>query len=299
VVDLAMPSLDASGAPRAMFLFTVVGLLGLAVAYLARSRPCTVDLDGPARPLRTAEWVLPVALVDVLFAGFVLVQLTVLFGGHRHVLDTAELTYAQYARGGFWQLLVVTGLTLGVLAGAARWAPRTRPLDRVLLRVLLGTLAGLTLVIVASALRRMALYEDAYGYTRLRVFVMGVELWLGLLFVLVLVAGVRIDGRWLPRLALGTAVAGLLALAVLNPDRFIAAQNVDRYARSGRIDFYYLGSLSADAVPELARLPEPQRSCALALMSVPDDDWRSYNLARVSARAVLGPRTGACRNVQW
>ena len=47
------------------------------------------------------------------------------------MLDTDGLTYADYARGGFWQLLVVTGLTLVVLAGAARWAPRDTRADRV------------------------------------------------------------------------------------------------------------------------------------------------------------------------
>ena len=41
-----------------------------------------------------------------------------------YVLRTAGLTYAEYARGGFWQLLVVTGLTLAVIAVAARKAPR-------------------------------------------------------------------------------------------------------------------------------------------------------------------------------
>jgi hypothetical protein len=288
LVDRVMPSGDFSHLPRWVLLFTLVGSLGLGTGYLASTRPAVEERNGDvSRRLRRLEWALPIALVDGLFATFVVVQLAVLFGGHRHVLETAGLTYAEYARGGFWQLLVVTGLTLAVMAVAGRWAPRVLPADRLLIRVLLGGLAALTLVIVWSALRRMSLYEQAYGYTRLRVFVTGVELWLGLLFVMIMVAGFRLRARWLPRAALAAAVVGMLGLAVLNPDRFIAARNVDRYQQTGRIDLDYLSELSADAVPEMARLPEPLRSCVLWRTTVEADDWRTVNIARSQARPII------------
>jgi hypothetical protein len=79
--------------------------------------------------VRRLEWVLPLALLDALVAAFVLVQLTVLFGGSRHVLRRAGPTYAEYARSGFWQLLAVSALTLLVIAGAMRWAPRRTRAD--------------------------------------------------------------------------------------------------------------------------------------------------------------------------
>jgi hypothetical protein len=207
------------------------------------------------------------------------------------VLRTNGLTYAQYARSGFWQLLAVTGLTLVVVALAARFAGR-QSADRVLMRVLLGLLSALTLVIVASALVRMWTYEQAYGFTRLRLLVSACELWLGLVFVLVLVAGIRLRGRWLPPAALGTAAAALLGLAILNPDGFIAGHNVDRFFQTGRIDDSYLGTLSPDAVSQLRRLPEPWRSCVLqpirnGLIDLGTDTVTEWNLAREQARAQL------------
>lgn len=66
------------------------------------------------------------AALVALFAAFVLVQITVLFGGDAHVREAGEPTYAEHARGGFWQLLAVTALALAVLAAAARWAPASR-----------------------------------------------------------------------------------------------------------------------------------------------------------------------------
>ncbi|MEV1158254.1 DUF4173 domain-containing protein [Micromonospora chokoriensis] len=280
------------------------GLLG--GAFLVSRPP---DLEGlrPKQP-RTAhrlEWTLPLGMLVALFSVFVLVQLTVLFGGAGHVLRTAGLTYAEYARGGFWQLLAVTALTLLVIAVAARRAPKATRADRLLVRVLLGALTALSLVIVASALYRMQVYADAYGATRLRLVVATIELWLGLLFVLVGVAVVRLRADWLPRLVIGTAVLALLGLALVNPDRLVAERNVDRYLQTGRLDVGYLSGLSADAVPALVRLPEPVRVCALGQIAaeLPWDGVWETNLGRERARRMMEtiPLIGSetpCRELQ-
>jgi hypothetical protein len=230
----------------------------------------------------------------VLFAIFVVVQFTVLFGGVEHVLGPNGPSFAEYARKGFWQLLAVTLLTLGVLGIAARWAPRDTRTDRIAIRLLLGALALFSLVIVASALYRMHVYQEAYGFTQLRVLVSMCELWLGGIFVMVLAAGVRLAAGWLPRAAVATAMAALLGLVALDPDQFIADRNIDRYAQTGRIDVLYLSSLSADAVPALDRLPADLRACALARiaedLATSSDTWNAWNLARSRARALLADR---------
>ncbi|MDN5930594.1 MAG: DUF4173 domain-containing protein, partial [Pseudonocardia sp.] len=238
----------------------------------------------PSR-LRPAEWALPVGLLVGLFALFVGVQFATLFGSDAHVLATTGLTYAEYARSGFWQLLAVTVLALGVIVLGARWAP-----PRAGRRGLLSALAGLTLVIVASALSRMWLYQEAYGFTVLRLLVLVCELWLGLGFVLVLGTVLTRRPRRPLRAMVVTGAAALLVLAVFDPERFVAEQNVARYAETGRIDVEYLTELSADAVPVLAGLPEPLRSCALGPIgarTTPTGDWRSANLGRAQARDVL------------
>ncbi len=299
MLSVLIPSVDGG---------TLVRWLGSAVAAVVVTAVAAHGLltgtpvpEPGSRPglVRRVEWALPVGGLVALFAGFVAVQATVLFGGGEHVAKTAGLTYAEYARAGFWQLLMVTGLTVIVVGVAAQIAPRATVSDRVLLRTLLGLLSVLTLVIVASALSRMAAYEQAYGFTRQRLLVTVGELWLGVLFLLTLVAGIKLRGRWVPRAALAAAVGALIGLAVLNPDAFIARQNVNRADKHG-IDLYYLSTLSADAVPALRKLPEPYRSCALAVIadelnggSAPSsgsdrrDAWQEWNLGRATARAHL------------
>lgn len=304
-----IPEVQVSNPVGRLLLGGVVAGVALGVAYLRR-RPPAVDLLAlrPSRPVARWEWAVPVAVLTALFAGFVAVQVRTLFGGAGHVRDTAELTYADYARQGFWQLTAVTVLTLAVIAVAARRADRRTIRDRLLVRALLGALCVLTLVVVASALHRMTLYENEFGYTRLRLAVRATELWLGVVFALVLAAGVRLSGRWLPRAVLASAALGLLGFAALNPDGHIAEQNVQRYADTGRIDVDYLRTLSVDAVPALDRLPEPERSCTLSRIAVREGlagragdpvragaTWYEFNFARTRAAQILADRpVGTC-----
>jgi Domain of unknown function (DUF4173) len=281
------PPLDA--VPRRVLAFVLV--LALVVGLvLARRRPPTWEVGSTERRATFVEWAIPLALLDALFLAFVVVQVAVLFGGNDRVLHTAGLTYAEYARQGFGQLLAAASLTLLVVAGATRYAGVTTRRDRIVLRALLGVLCLLTLVVLASALRRLGLYEDAYGFTRLRLAAHGLDLWLAMLFVLLLAAGMARHARWLPRTALVATGATLLVFALANPDRMIAERNVARWDATGRIDVAYLRSLSADAVPALERLPPGLRAQALASVRerlATREPWSSANLARARARESL------------
>ena len=248
-------------------------------------------MDKPARrSVGIVEWAPAITALTLLFGGFVAVQFTVLFGGQRHVLRTAGLNYAEYARSGFWQLAAVTVLTLAVLGGVGRWARRESRTERIVLRLLLGALSVLSVVIVISALSRMYTYQKVYSFTGERIFVMAFELMLGTVFLMVLVAGLRLKGGWIPRATVALTVAMLLGLAILNPEGYAAGRNIDRYEETGKIDAWYLRALSADATPALAGLPDPARRCTLSWI---DDDleepdpWYAWNLGRVRARQAL------------
>ncbi|MFD5428039.1 DUF4153 domain-containing protein [Streptomyces sp. NPDC127084] len=289
-----IPDVSLVDGPWRFFLFLVGLLTALAMARTAAA-PLGWDrmtVRG-GKPRGRFEWAVPLMVLNLLFAAFIAVQLAVLFGGYDKVLSETGLTYAEYARQGFWQLLWATVLVLVVIGLALRWAPRSGPRDHALVRGVLGALCLLTLVVVASALRRMDLYVDAYGLTRLRVSVAAMELWLGL--VIILIIGAELLGRrWLPRAVVGSAVAAVLAFGLAAPDALIAERGVQRHKETGKIDIVYLGGLSADAVPALDRLPEPLRSCALAPIARDlertDDPWYATSWSQVRARSILSER---------
>jgi hypothetical protein len=254
--------------------------------------------DAPARRpllrLGRVEWLLALGALNLLFALFVAVQLAVLFGGDGYVRDTAGLTYAQYARSGFAQLVVVGALTLAVVGAALRWARTERLRDARGLRALLAALCLLTLVVLASALHRLGLYEQAYGFTRTRLAVHALLLFGGGLFVLVVAALASGRRGWLARATVLLSAVAALAFWAGDPDARIAAHNVERYESSGRLDTAYLAGLSADAVPALLRLPPRLRARALARqrarLSREPDGLAGANLSRVRARDALGAR---------
>ncbi|WP_245819985.1 DUF4153 domain-containing protein [Rhodococcoides yunnanense] len=293
LVDAATPQWDPGAALGRLLIFAAVTAGALCACYLLVAPPRFDRLaPAPRRSLRLWEWAVPLGALVALFAAFVAVQITTLFGGQDHVRTTDGLTNAEYARQGFWQLLAVTTLTLVVLAVVIGTAPRTTGQDRLALRVLLGGLCLLSLVVVASALHRMSLYEQQYGYTTLRLFVTAVELLLGSVFLLVMATGLTMSGRWLPRAVGVSAVLTVLGLSLLDPDAYIARHSVDRFEQTGKIDTAYLRGLSADAVPELDRLPEPYRSCVLADRDGSDRPWFEFNASEHRAKSVtsdIGP----------
>ena len=288
--DAVVPDLRVDKIVGRVFITILVGGAVLAASYLAMNPPAIPMTSGERRPVQFRyEWLAPVALIDLVFVLFLLAQATVFFGGHDYLRRTTGLTYAEYVHQGFGQMTVATALTLLVVWAASHKASVETPADRLWLRGALGLLCVLALVVVGSALYRMHLYQDAYGFSRLRLLVDVFEGWLGLVVVGVLAAGIGLKGGWLPRAALLSAAVALLGLATINPDAWIARHNLDRYEATGKIDWVYLDGLSLDAVPVKAKLPRADRSCALASFERPDDDWLEWNIGRIRAdRAVRG-----------
>jgi hypothetical protein len=291
-----LPDASVGDGPWRIFPFAF-GLAGALAAAYAAAAPVRWDglIVPPGKPRGRAEWALPLIVLNLLFAAFITLQLVVLLGGYDKVRAETGLDHAEYARQGFWQLLWATLLTLLVIALALRWAPRGGTRDRTLVRAVLGTLCVLTLVVVASALRRMDLYVDEYGLTRLRISVAAMELWLGSVLVLILAAGV-FGARFLPRAIAVSAAAGVLVFGLLSPDGLVAEQNVQRFedGKSTAIDIDYVKDLSADAVPALDRLPEPERSCALRIIQNEvlhaDTPWYATSWGEARAKEILEKR---------
>jgi len=209
---------------------------------------------------------------------------------------TTGLTYSEYARRGFFQLLAVAALVLPFLLTVHLLLRRENAVAQRLFKWLAGTQIALLFVIMASAFQRMRLYQAEYGLSEQRLYPTAFMGWLAVVFVwfcLTVLRGKR------ERFAFGAMVAGFLlvaALHVINPDALIARTNIER-ARAGRsFDACYLTDLSADAVPEIvAGLPavKPVDRCNLS-KALREDwgksakfDWRSWTISHALAHKAL------------
>lgn len=296
VLDL-VPSWDLGLLPaRGVVVFlAIVATAGFAVALRLGRLKFVEAILGQSRGLITAkagriEWLTALGLLDALLAAFVMVQLVVLFGGRRYVLKTAGLTYAQYARQGFAQLIAVAALTLAVVAVFWTCSARKSKRDEVVFRTLLTILCALTLVVLASALRRLGLYEEAFGFTRSRIAAHGLILLLGATLSAVLVGAAAGRVESLPKALVLLAGAALFFFSVANPDAVVARHNLERYHAIGKIDLQYLSTLSSDAVPVLVRLSPAHREQVLSRISrelSQPEPWSSANISRAKARSLL------------
>ncbi len=250
------------------------------------------SLRFPSLSVGTIELGTVLGLLDLLFLLFVVVQFRYFFGGAALVQATTGLTYSEYARRGFFELLAVAALALPLLL-VMHWllARNDASADRVF-RVLAFLQILLLFVIMVSAFQRMRLYEAEYGLSEQRLYPTAFMAWLAVVFIWFALRVLR--GRR-ERFWFGAMVAGFALVAVLqilNPDALIARTNLARAREGRRFDARYVTCLSADAVPELlAGLPElaPQdrRAVASGLLARwpvgARPDWRSWT--RSSAQA--------------
>ncbi|MEV6972811.1 DUF4173 domain-containing protein [Kitasatospora sp. NPDC093806] len=296
ILGSLVPSLDLGELPRHVALFGLGLAIALGFAHIAAGpRRWDRTVVPPGRARGRLEWALPLVALDLMFGAFAVVQAVVVLGGRDSILANTGMSRSEYARQGFWQLLVVTVLTLLVVAVAKRWAPRGTEGDRRLARLLLGTLCLLTLVVVASALGRMWFYVDASGLTTLRLWVLAVEIWLGVVFLLLIAAGLTRSAAWLPRAAVLSAALAAAVYGLMGPDAMIAEQNVARFERTGQLDLRNVRGLSLDAVPALDRLPGDYRTCALGIITFElaadgPKPWYAGSLADSRARRILAER---------
>lgn len=256
----------------------------------------------PRPELATAEVTVALWILNALFLAFLAVQLRYLFGGAGLIEVTPGLTYAEYARRGFFELVATAALVVPIILLADWAAAADRIRARSVLRATTLVLVVLLLGVIASAAYRMRLYQTAYGLTELRLYVSVFIVWLTVLLgwlVLTVLRGRR------ERFAFGGIVAGLACIAglhLLNPHALIARVNIDRAAAGEEYDGGYLRTLSADAVPTLIErlpmLPAAERCRVEARLherwrGERAGGWRTWNLAdsraRRMVRALAGP----------
>lgn len=212
------------------------------------SGPSTGQLSGQPRRLGNTEAAVLLGGLAVLFTVFVAAAVGAALAGDSYVQTQTGLTYAEYARRGFFQLLAVAAITFVVLVSVrARTAPSR------LLTVLAMVDAVLIGAVVAVAVRRLGLYEQAYGATVLRLFSTWFAWWLGAVFAAVALAwaGAFRSRRWLGPSLCGLALVWLASVNVVNPEAVVVGRNLALGRQGNQLDIAYLAGLGPDATPSL------------------------------------------------
>ena len=188
-------------------------------------------------------------ILNIFYLIFSIIQFTSLFSN----MNTNELDYATYARQGFFQLMMISfiNIVMIILAKVNKGDASNYTKGMSILTLLF------TIVILLSAFFRMNLYEKAYGYTYLRLFVYYI---LATEFILILPIGLWILDKKIDILkwTIGIVTLMYLILNFSNIESTIAKRNVDRYFENqeeNEIDLEYLFQhTGTDAIGQIKRL---------------------------------------------
>ena len=167
------------------------------------------------------------------------------------------LSYATYARNGFFELCAVSAINFVILFAVSLFMKRQGKGENILLKTANVVISLMTLVLITTAMAKMALYIQSYGLTQKRVVSSWFMILLALIFVIMIVKQFVKRMKLIP--ASGIAVALMLALLTLsNYNGIIADYNVDRYIDGDldSVDLDELYDLGTPALPALLRYVE-------------------------------------------
>lgn len=275
--------------------FVSAGLLVMGGLFRLAASQSLDRVDGPVWRLGATEALVVMALLDAVFAAFAVAQFLGATGAATETLRSAGVTYADYARSGFFQLLWVGSITLVVLVVFSRITGFATREHRVAFVLLAEVAIALTLLIVVVAFRRLSLYEEAYGFTMLRLYSHIFAGWIAVVFLLLAadLLGVWRRRRWFIGAAGAAALVVLLALNFANPEEVVVALNVNHAQSSHKIDAGYFAELSGDATPAILDsaplLDPPLRGQVLAVVCAGPHSYSpsltAFNWAEAEAAA--------------
>ncbi len=280
-----------------LFLLSSLAWLG-AFAYVLQNsitiEPAPLASKEPVFSLGKLEANMLFGAINFIFLTFVIIQIKYLFAGHGAVTSLG-MTYAQYAHKGFGELVLVALLTFVTIFLAEKYIYKDEAGKNKAFTFLSLAVIVLVLVIIASAFTRLTVYEQAYSYTFLRVLVQAFIVWLAAVFVWL---GYKLTARITEqKFVFGIfllATTFFVMLNIVNVDALVARKNIEQFAAAGKLDSWYITSLSADAVPELIPLVDStytdqnglplSETVAIALKDFANNNklqtWQSFNYSK-------------------
>jgi hypothetical protein len=188
--------------------------------------------------------------VILLFLSFVFIQFKYFFGGESNI-DFTGYTYAEYARNGFNELVFTTILTVALVILISFFSKTKTDKQLNLIRSLSTLLLSLNFVLLYSAMKRLNLYESAYGFSRVRTYTHVFIICLAVFLVAIIALDWLKKQKFYAFSVLIFSMVFIASLNIVNVDRLIVSKNIEHYLNNNQLDTYYLQILSVDAVKPL------------------------------------------------
>ncbi|MDP4105148.1 MAG: DUF4173 domain-containing protein, partial [Bacillota bacterium] len=278
---------------RVMIILVItVVIFGILQVLLLKQKKI-IDNETKEYPLQIDRIIALTFLIvlNLVYLLFTFVQFKYFFGGTLQ----GDFTFAQYARKGFFELLFVSVINLSVLTVVLAFVKQETIMLKHIIQIMLSMLVLLSAVILCSAFLRLAIYEDAYGFTFTRILAHSFMILLALIFAYTFVQ------IWINKLSLShfLLISMLVYYAVINTvdmDQIVISKNIDRFKESGKIDIQYMNSLSYTGISGLISLYKkdpniPDLAATLKQRRVQynleETSWQSFNLKKQQVKQEL------------
>ena len=198
-------------------------------------------------------------VLNIVYLLFTIVQFTYLF---TKLGVDGDFNYAEYARRGFFQLMIVTIINFAIILLTNANKRETSKVVNIYTKIMNLFLIIFTAIMICSSFLRMYLYEQEFGYTFLRLMVFFILVTELILIVptiaYVFTKKVKLLKSYVVIIAIMYALINFAnvdkTIARKNVDKFIADSKLSVIKERSKTDFNYLKKLSIDAIPDIIRL---------------------------------------------
>lgn len=234
--------------------------------------------------------------LNVIYLIFCYIQIKSLF------MRQTNLNYAEYARQGFFQLMIVSLINLYTILLAKKREMQDETKNKYI-KIMSLAMVVFTFIILISAAYRMYLYESAYGYTFLRLLVYCILFTEAVMLIptILYILDKKIN---LPIVYFSIVISVYICMNFANFENIIAKRNVDRYLQTGKIDLLYLEmDTGTDAIKQIVRIldanenevgikPETRRYLQEMYLDLESEkmDFRDFNLSKILAKKKISER---------
>jgi len=278
--------------------------IGIFAKAFTNKKPenSSIGENNQSKLLGSIESSIVLGVVGLLFLVFISIQFVYLFGGREYVWGIEEyLTYSEYAKKGFGELIAVSIISFLLIYGIDKFGKRENIFQKRTFKILSSILIFEVIIIMASAFKRLSLYVDGYGYTFPRLLGFIFLFWLFFIFLIFLYkifSGQKethfiFSAFWL-------IILFWAGINFFNPDAFVAKKNIERYLQGKQLDILYMSHLSNDAIPEMVKILKiedekikSEIACHLTrqkenlIKSKEAQGWQSFNLSEKMAVDIL------------
>lgn len=263
-----------------------------------------VDILKEKKKLEKDDFTIKMILtsLNIIYLVFCIIQIKSLF------LRNVSINYADYARKGFFQLMIVSAINLVTIL-IAKYFNKNSETKKIYINTMSILMILFTFIILLSSAYRMYLYESAYGYTMLRLLVY-CSLFTEAIMLIPTIVYIIDKPINLVKTYFTIITVVYICMNLANFEKIIAKRNIDRYFETGKLDMEYLEyATGSDAVEEIVRVldrmdEEGNRTHAERYLSEMYNelknnkmDFRDYNYSKSRAKKIIENKLDKINNI--